>query len=582
MKRILCLVLVLSVLIFGTAVTSAQDAPSGTFYGTWPYTLLPEHNLNAFVATGGVNTNLGVLYRQMVEMPFGFYMWATDTWEPLLAESFGFTEDNSAYEVTINANANWSDGSPVTTEDVIATYTIGRMLNWSDWNYLSAVEAVDDETVRFVFSGEPSKLAERLILKTNIRAAATYGDIAGRAAELFESGAASDSEEFAALRAELEAFRPEVLLVSGPFTYTLDDVGDSYMTLHWQPNSIFSDTVNFSEIRLWAGETDATTPLVLDGSIAHSTNVYPPATQQAFAAAGIRLLIQPRMYGPALLFNHAVEPWNVQEVRQAAAYVIERSENAFLTNGLGTTPTVYMAGLLDDSVPVLMNPEDIDQLNRYEFDPEAAEELLMSVGYSRNDEGMWVDADGNTISAEYKYPAEFADFAGASLNAIDQLNAFGFDIVGVAEPWQQAAEDIRTGSFDLSVWSWAGGSPFASTQFFGPIQRFNYVAFTDGRRGMDFPMDLEYNGEMINLDEMINNASNGLEVEVQRERAGEIALILNDLMPFVPLNIILSTEPWNESLIAGGPADDDPILKNPSADHFVIWYMLNGIISPVE
>lgn len=291
------------------------------------------------------------------------------------------------------------------------------------------------------------------------------------------------------------------------------------------------------------------------------------------------------MYGPALLFNHTVAPFDVKEVRQAMAYVIDREENAFLTNGFGATATEYMAGLLDSSVPAMMNQEDIDKLNRYEFSTEKAEELLTSIGYTRNDDGKWVDADGNTISAEYKFPAEFADFSGASQNAIDQLNEFGFDITGVAVPWQECAEDIRDGNFELSVWSWGAGSPFASRQFYGPIQRFNYVdpaLSGEGRPGMNFPMEFEYNGEMINLNQMINEASNGLDFEVQKQRAGKIALILNDLMPFIPLNVILSTEPWNESLLAGAPEDGDPILQNPSADHFVLLLLLNGTLAPAQ
>jgi len=67
---------------------------------------------------------------------------------------------------------------------------------------------------------------------------------------------------------------------------------------------------------------------------------------------------------------------------------------------------------------------------------------------------------------------------------------------------------------------------------------------------------------------------------VLKERAGEVAVIINDLMPFVPLNVILSTEPWNTKLVSGGPAYGDPILQNPSPDHFIIWYMLNGTITP--
>ncbi len=566
-------------------ISAAQEAPAGVFYGTWPYTLPPDHSLNSFVSTGGMNTNLGVIYRGLVELQPAFYMWATNEWVPILAESFGFTEDNTAYEMTLRSDAMWSNGSPVTADDVLITYALGKVIGWAQYSYISSVEKVDDHTVRFIFSGEPSLVAERLILKEWIVNRDAYADLGQRALDLIAAGAATDSPEWTALRDELNQFRPETVIASGPYTYSLEDVSDSYMTLHWQPNSIFSDQVNFGEIRIWAGETETTTPLVLSGDIAWSTNVYPPATQQSFQDAGIRLIIQPRMYGPALLFNHTVAPFDVKEVRQAMAYVIDREENAFLTNGFGATATEYMAGLLDSSVPAMMNQEDIDKLNRYEFSTEKAEELLTSIGYTRNDDGKWVDADGNTISAEYKFPAEFADFSGASQNAIDQLNEFGFDITGVAVPWQECAEDIRDGNFELSVWSWGAGSPFASRQFYGPIQRFNYVdpaLSGEGRPGMNFPMEFEYNGEMINLNQMINEASNGLDFEVQKQRAGKIALILNDLMPFIPLNVILSTEPWNESLLAGAPEDGDPILQNPSADHFVLLLLLNGTLAPAQ
>jgi peptide/nickel transport system substrate-binding protein len=293
------------------------------------------------------------------------------------------------------------------------------------------------------------------------------------------------------------------------------------------------------------------------------------------------MLIMPRGYGPALLFNHDVAPWNIKEVRQAVAYIIDRDENAFITNGFGATGTEYMAGILDSMVPNLIDQASIDQLNRYEFNPDAATALLEGIGFSKNADGKWTDAEGNVIAAEYKFPAEFADFSGAAQNATDQMNEFGFEITPRAVPWQQAAEDIRNGEFQLSVWSWAQGSPFATQQFFGPVQRFNYVALAEGQKGMNFPMEFEYNGEMIDLNAMINGVSAGLDVEAQRARAGEVALIINDMLPYIPLNVILSTEPWNEAAITGGPADDDPIMQNPTGtDHFAVWYLLTGLIAP--
>lgn len=578
MKRLL-LLFMLAALVVSAVPVAAQEAPEGVFPGTWDYFLPPDHHFNGF-ATGGPSENLGVVYRQVVEMPFGFFLWADNSWEGLLAESWGFTDDNSAYEVTLK-EANWSDGTPVTTADVLATYAIGRILNWSQFNYISDVEAVDERTVRFNFSGEPSLLAERLIMKEYIRAAATYQELADEATALFESGTTREDEAWAAMATKITEFRPDGLLASGPYTYTMEDVGDSFMSLKWHPNSIYSDSVNFSELRVWKGETEASTPLVLNGDVAWATNVYPPATQQAFIDQGLRIIVTPRGYGPAVLFNHDVYPLNVKEVRQAMAYAIDRAENAFLTNGFGATATVYMAGIADEQVPTLLDADSVAKLNHYEYDLDAAAAKMEEAGFTRDADGKWADAEGNRISLEYKVPAEFTDFYGMGSNATEQLNEFGFDLTLVAAPWQQVAEDIREGNFDLSVWSWASASPFATTQFFGPIQRFNYVGLTaTGQQGMNFPMEFEYNGETINLDQMIKDVSTGLDTEAQAQRAGEVALILNDLMPFIPTNMLVSAEPWNENILAGAPEDGDPILQNPSNDHFVIKLLLDGTLAP--
>lgn len=589
MKRYLHLLIVLT-LAFGLLgalsmrqpTVKAQEAPKGVWLGTWPYVLPPDHSLNGFVTNGGLDTNLGVMFRSYVQLPMTFYMWATGEYKPLLADSWGFSDDKSYYWTKIRADANWSNGDPITADDVLATYALGRIMGWSDFNYLAKLEKVDDKTVNYIFQeGQQSLLAERFILKNYIVDAKTYGDLAKKAQALYDAGKTKDDKEWTDLIDEINAFRPTELLASGPYTYTLDDVGDTYMTLHWQPNSIFSKSVKFGEIRIWAGETEATTPLVMSGEIAHATNVYPPSTLDAFKAAGINTVTMPRGYGPALLFQHDVYPWNLKEVRQATAMVINRSDNAFLTNGIGATATVYMCGLSDSMVPLWLDQATIDKLDRYEFNTDRAAKLLESIGFTKNADGKWADKDGKVIKAEFKFPAEFNDFSGAALNATEQMNKFGFDITARAEPWQQTADDIRNGKFELSVWSWSNASPFPARQFFGPIQRFNYVGLTQGQKGMNFPMQFEWNGQQVDLNQMINDTSAGLDVEKQKQVTTQVALIINDLMPYVPLNMLISVEPFNTDKIAGGPAPDDPILQNPSGiDHFVIWDVLMGVLSP--
>ncbi len=581
MKRLLSLIL-LTALVFslGHVPVSAQEAPKGTWLGTWPYVLPPDHNLSSW-ASNGLGDNLGVMFRAYVQLPFAIFNWADNTYKGLLAEKWGFSTDFKSYSVTIKAGAKWSDGKPITSDDVVNTFAVGRILGWSDWNYLSDVKKVDDRTVSFVFSGEASPVAERLILEDYIRDSQTYGAVAKKALDLVAAGQKSGSDDWKKLTDEINGLKPDTLIASGPFTYTLKDVGQASMLLHWQPNSLYSKTVKFGDIKIWQGETEQSTPLVLSGEVAHSTDVYPPATIDQIKAKGIRLITIPRGYGPALLFNHGVAPWNVKEVRQAVALVIKRDQNAFLT-GAGAVGTKYMSGLLDDNVPLMLPKDVIDKLDKYEYNADRASKLMEQAGFKKNADGKWADKDGKVLTAEYKFPAEFADFSAAAQDAIAQMNAFGFNIVARSTPWQETAKAIRESDFQLSVWSWASQSPFASRQFFGPVQRFNIGTLATGQKGINFPMKFDWKGEKIDLDALINNASSSMDDKVRLERAGKVALILNDLMPFVPLNVEQSVEPFNEKLIAGAPKDGDPILKNPTgADHWIISYFLEGKLSPV-
>ncbi|MEP6987155.1 MAG: ABC transporter substrate-binding protein, partial [Chloroflexota bacterium] len=541
--------------------------------------LPPDHTLNVF-ASNGLPDNLGTMFESYVELPLAIYNWDSNTYSGLLADKWGFSADNKTYNVTLKSGSKWSDGSPITADDLITTFSIDRILNTAEWPYLSAVEKVDDLNVKFTFSGEASPLAERAILKTYIAPTSTYGDIAKKAIDVVASGKKSDSDEWKAVNDEISTFKPDTLVASGPFSYALSDVGSASMTLKWQPNSLYSSTVKFGAIKIWQGETEQSTPLVLSGEVAHSTDVYPPATIDQFKAQGIRLITVPRGYGPALLFNHTVAPWNIKEVRQATALVINREQNAFLT-GAGATATVYMSGLLDDNVPQLLSKDAIDKLDKYAFDTDRASKLLEGIGYTKNADGKWADKDGKTIAAEFKFPAEFADFAGAAQDAIAQMNAFGYDITARSIPWQETSKAIQHSDFQLSVWSWGNQSPFASRQFFGPTQRFNTGHLASGLNGISFDYNVDWNGTKVNLDDLITNASSSMDNDTRIKRADEVALIINNVLPFIPLNVEQSVEPFNEKLISGAPADGDPILKNPTgSDHWIISYFLEGKLSP--
>lgn len=579
MKRLTQLFFVLIlVAAFGAPLgAAAQDAPTGVFYGAWPYFIPPDGHLNSFTPHGPTDVG-NPYYYKLIELPFAWYMWAAGDYEPILAESWEF-EGDTAFMVHLRQDAMWSNGTPVTADDVIATYAIGRIMKWSDYNYVGEVEKVDDYTVRFTLS-TPSYAVQRIILRSTVRSAETYGELAAKSQELYASGATSEDQAWLDLQTEIKEFRPEELIVSGPFTYTLDDVNDSYMTLHWQPNSLFSETVKFGEIRLWYGETEAVTPIVLDGQVTYATHGFPPVTEQSFVDAGLRILRFPFYYGGALYFNHSLHPWNIKEVRQAVAMVIDRSENSFLTKGLSAKPVQYMVGFSDTLVPLWLDEEAMAGLNKYEYNPEAADELLLSIGFSRDADGKWLDADGNPVKAEFIFQAEWLDFQAGALNAIEQMNDFGFDITGRSVQWQQLDDQLRKGDFELTIRSWGVGSPFPSEGIFNPLRGYNTIGLTEGQTGINFPMTFEWNGEEIDYQKLIADSAAGLDVEAQKALVTKAAQIYNDLLPVIPMSEILANNPLNENLVAGAPPEDDPIWLNAGGDSAITYLLLTGVLEP--
>lgn len=80
----------------------------------------------------------------------------------LLAESIEVPEDRSWVEFTLRPEAEFSDGSPVTVEDVLWSYemlgTTGHPRYHGSWAKIASAEAVGDRTVRFTFSERDDEL----------------------------------------------------------------------------------------------------------------------------------------------------------------------------------------------------------------------------------------------------------------------------------------------------------------------------------------------------------------------------------------------------------------------------------------
>ncbi len=576
-KRLLILLCVVLALSLGFSAVSAQDAPT-RFTGGWPYQVPPDGHFNMY-SSGRIDMGI---YIDLMLPPLAVYIWSEGTYDPMIVDTFGFDEDNN-YVITLKEGYTWSDGSPVTSADVVATFNTFYLIGAVIWNSMDSVEALDDYTVRFNLNA-PSLDAERRILIENLRPASVYGEFSERAAALIAAGAGTGDADFDAALTDLTSFRPEAHVSAGPYVILPENVSDANVLLVKNEGGFNSDVVLFDEVLLWNGETEAATPLVSGGELAYGTYGFPPATEAAFIEAGIDIIRGAAYTGPGLYFNHSVAPFDQVEVRQALAYAINREVNGFVSLGASGIANECMCGISDNLAPVWLSDEAMDALNYYDYDLEAAAALLEGVGFTRGDDGVWQDADGNRMAFELIFPAEFLDWAAAAENVTAQLNDFGFEITARGVQFQQQQQDVYDSNFQLAIRNWGIGSPFPGTSYLEPFNRYNGQGEVAGEGvggGMRFDTNVSYSGGDLNVYEAAVASLQGLDTDAQAEIVEELALSFNELLPVVPLWERYGNNPLNRGVLAA-PESNDGIYNNSGADHFMPYLILTGGVGPAN
>jgi peptide/nickel transport system substrate-binding protein len=553
------------------------------FSSGWPYQVPPKGHFNLM---SGVSDSLNPgLYFDLIFLPGGMYLWHDRTWLKLLGQEWSFDEQAKTFTYRIRKDVSWSDGTQVTSDDVLATFWCRRIMRQVEWNYIENLQATDDQTVVFTLSN-PSTVVERYVVRQQIFSAATYGDFARRAQELFTSGKDLDSPEGKKLNEDLQAWRPKNpakdVRTSGPFTYDFQTITNAQMTLVKYDRGYLADKVKFDKITLYNGRAPEIAPLVLAGKIDYATHGFPDASAREFTRKKIRIARPPIYSGPAIFFNLGkLREFTDVRARRAIAHAINRKENGTVSLGESGVGVSYMAGFSDVQVPDWLSDQEQARLNRYENDQNKAADLLTQAGWTRRG-GAWYTPDGRRATYELIFP-EYADWSSAGQNAARQLTDFGIKVTGTVVVATQQPIDVDKGRFELAIQAWGAGEPHPHFSFVADLFTHNIpIAANQGGTGMDFPLeqDTEAFGR-IDLAKVVKAAGQGLDEAAQKRNVARAAIAFNELLPIVPLWERYGNNPVSDERVTGWPKQDDPILLNsPYSDNFVTMLMLRGTLRP--
>ena len=408
-KRTL-LVLLASVSLAATALPAAAAASAiptsyprnETVYttGTMWY---PPGNFNPFNTLNTTGT-IGLLYE-----PLFVYNPLTDKMVNWLAQSGTWTASN-VYTVTLRQGIKWSDGTPLTADDVLYTVGLAKLPSVGDYGiwassgtggYLESVTKVDQYTVKFTFSKPAYQQWSNWLYSYPILPSVNWGT-RDATSVLFAN-----------------ATNP---VGSGPYTlltYNSTEVvwqkNDS-----WWGESIGLNVTPKYVIDLADLSNNVTLSQMLAGGIDLSNNFLPGIASIVTGLAGQGGYSITTYYPKAPYMLSANTAWLVPNVtkkptsdpvfRRALAESINVSQivtNVYTNIVAAANPT----GLL----PVWSKYVDTSLVKQYGFtyNPAAAKALLESAGYKMGSDGYFRNKDGSPINLSLIVPSGWTDWMAA-------------------------------------------------------------------------------------------------------------------------------------------------------------------------
>ncbi len=478
----------------------------------------------------------------------------------------------------------WSDGSPLTSKDIVGSYNVYWAQKSSIWGLIKNVVAQDATTVDFWLTN-PSPRAERLILRS-----LQFGpySVYGSWMDLFErfrlSGATPDSLDPKKVLDNLNQYKPETPVVYGPFILDAANYSESRVELLKNPTGFNAGKIDLDKVLVYYGNADDSIPLLLSDEIDYSVYAYTPEEiAQITAMQDMKMIYSPTGTGPGLWFNELVYPLGKKEVRQAFAYIIDRAATATAAMGPAGTAVQFEAGFTDTTVPAWLSPETVRQLNRYARDLSKAEELLKAAGCSKSTDGSWLDDQGKALAFELSVPdSSYPDWVAAAEEAARQLSDFGIKASVKTYPVADHAAIQKEGKYqilvDLSLY-FNPPHPQSSFSYYLSAPR-NKPGSPDGLVGMSFPITQTMDGKVYLLPDLLAAAGAGVDMAAQKSAVETLARIVNEQLPVLGLFERLTTDPLNTSARVTGwlPADDPLYLNGQASDNYIAIQFLNGTL----
>ncbi len=486
-----------------------------------------------------------------------------------LGESFSSNDAQTEWTVKLKPGTEWSDGSPLTSDDVVFTINMLKQyapqLNWSGAvkQWVSSVDALDDRTIRFTLTGaNPRFVMENLAGTTSqaiVPVPKKYWD--GQDPVTFKNSWNNGAGAIFSGPYVVKQFS------STEFDYKRND--------NWwgARTGAFKLPAPLEIRRPWVGDT-ATALQMLAGNDSDIGGPTTPSQLFALQAQNQKLKSYtdqppigwidpcPRM----LTVNTTIAPWDKKEMRWALSYAIDRQQIVDVVNeGAGATSS-FIFPIYPALLPYLDAAKDT-LAPVGEFSPDKSRQLIEAQGYRLNGD-KYVGPDGSNLSLDVVAPP-FMEPWGRMV--VQQLNAGGIDAALRIIEWGVFRDQTGRGQFQAATdWDGCGSTV---EPWFG-MNRYNKTWVNPiGTPGTEYVDNTNNAGRWVN-DEYSTLMDQMGSLPLGDQRVMELYLqavkIWADEMPDIPLVQTPALMLFNQTYWTGWPTKDNNYVQPPSHwEHFL-------------
>ena len=493
-------------------------------------------NFNPFNQTSARQSTLDFIYEPMVI--FNRF----DSNKPVfrLAESFALADDLKTIDFKLRSDLKWSDGQPLTAEDVKFSFDLVKKFPALDfvsiWGQIDGVEVVDPQTVRFTMK-EPTSLAAETLVQIPIVPQHAWKDIA-----------------------DPVTFANETPVGSGPMTEIARFTGQTYDQCrnpnYWDAEHLKVDCMRFPQLADNNQILTATVSGTLDWGVS-----FIPDIEKVYVAKDPEHFHY--WYSPssmvAFVFNQESanadnkKAFSDLKFRQAVSMALDRQGMVDIA-GYGYPTLNQDPGLMGELYKSWADPSIAADFGKFAtYDEAAAAALLDEAGYVDKDgDGMRDNPDGTKIAFSIIVPASWTDWIDTVNIAVDNMKAVGID-AKIETPEEAVwTQNLIDGKFDAAI----NSLPAAASPYY-PYKR----AFTSADKGKTrFTSQRWFNAD---VEKLIGEFTHTADLEKQKEIMNKAQRIVAENLPLTPVFNNPNWYQYNTTRFTGWSMEENP-FANPS------------------